>query len=659
VLLASSMDRATVRLNLDSDLTSRLSVSNSLMMSRVDGTEVPAGEAGAMVHNAFLAPPTIAPYDESGNYTDYSHYWWWGAYSRNPVRDANELTNRQVNLRVLGNVSGDYKLLDGLRLRSLFGVDYLDSNSQYYATRLHEFGSGGGSGSMARGENLTYLNENTVNFNRDLGNQRIYLTGGFTWQRAENTGLSQSVTGFVSDAMGVYGLSSGENVSRPNASFSDWTLLSWLGRANYALNDRYLFTLSGRYDGSSRFGAGNKWAFFPSAAVAWRLSQEPFLASVEMLSDLKLRASWGRTGNQEIGIYQSLQRVGSQQLVMGDNRMVTGFTTTNMPNPDLRWETTDQYNAGIDLGLWQQRLTLSADVYRKDTYDLLAQVDLPTSSGFWNVTRNLGEIQNTGVEVGLGMVPVQTSRVTWTVDANASHNRNRVVRLADGKPLSGGSVSFLLGSVHRIEEGKPLAFFYGFQEDGYDNQGNIRYLDQNGDGVINDLDRVDLGSPLPSLNYGLSSGLTVGSFDVSAMLQGVHGNKILNHGLAFSASSFARGENQIADVYGNYWTPERTDAKYPRLNTAATFRFSDRFIEDGSYLRLRNVRVGYRLPASLARGFDSMHIYVSGQNLLTLTGYSWFDPEVSYFGGANLQPGVDLFTYPNTRTVTLGVRIGM
>ena len=661
VVRSSGLDRGTARVNLDGSLNARLSLSNQLLLARTSSRDVPSGEIGNTIHNAFVAPPTVPVYDANGGYYDYSSYWWWGSYPRNPVMDVDEVTNRLTNTRLLESVSGEYALLGGLKAKALFGADYLATQSDYYATRLHLDGAPSGVAQAGRGETLVYLNENTLAYARELGaSQRLDAVGGFTWQRSQSAGLSARTSGFVNDLLGNNALGTGADVSPPNSSRSDWSLRSWLGRANYSLLDRYLVTVSGRYDGSSRFGGGNKWAFFPSAAFAWRVSGEPFLANVGALSNLKLRVSWGRTGNQEIGLYNSLQRVAPELLVIG-NGLTTGFAPANIANPDLRWETTSQVDGGVDVGLWNDRLTLTADAYVKNTSDLLARVSLPSSSGFTSMLRNVGAIRNSGLELGLDMVALQTPRLRWSVAANAAANRNEVRRLADGKEFMAGAVSFNLGSVNLVREGEPLSAFYVFRENGLDDKGSIRYVDGNGDGQITDLDRVIVGSPYPKLTYGLSSSLTVGRFDVAAALQGVSGNKIFNTNLGFAAASFNRGENQIVDVYHDHWSPERPNpnAKYPKISSTTVFRPSERFIEDGSYFRLKSARVGYRVPMPARAGARDLTVYVSGQNLFTRTDYSWYDPEISQYAGNDLRQGIDYFTYPQTRTVSFGLRVGM
>lgn len=663
IIRSSDLGRASVRLNLDSRVSERFRISNQLMLARseTDGVQT-NNEALSVIHNAFVAPPLIPVYDADGNYFDYSNYFFVSGYPRHPIADINEITDERTNFRILESFSAEYDLLEGLTAKSLFGADYLDTKTDYYVTRLHETGGTGGSGRAGRGEVLVYLNENTLNYAADLGqSSRINLTGGFTWQRSDGSGLSAAGSGFVNDILQNKVLGTGTTISPPGTSASNWTLMSWLGRANYTLFDRYLLTVSGRADGSSRFGAGNKWAFFPSAALAWRASDEPFLAGSDLVSNLKLRVSWGRTGSQEIGLYNSLQRIAPDVLVMG-NSLATAYAPVNIANPDLRWETTDQYNAGFDLGLWNERLTFVADAYVKNTSDLLASVNLPSSSGFSSMLRNVGAMRNTGVELSLGGTPVDNASLQWTIDGNVSFNRNEVVELAQGNEFMGPGTG-LHGGIHLIREGEPLSVFYGFVEDGLDETGAIRYVDTNGDGAINDMDRTILGTPYPDFTLGLNSSVSVGAFELDASVQGVFGNEIYNSNLAFVAASFSRGENQLVEVYENHWSPANPDpnAKYPRLSAQTLFRPSDRFVEDGSYMRLKTVRLGYRVPVGSIgwTGADDMLLYVSGQNLLTLTDYSWYDPEISRFGDNDLRIGVDNFGYPQARTVMVGIRMAM
>jgi TonB-linked SusC/RagA family outer membrane protein len=463
----------------------------------------------------------------------------------------------------------------------------------------------------------------------------------------------------VTDDLENNNLGAGEFFDAPSTGSNRSELASYLGRVNYTFKDRYIFSFAGRYDGSSKFGANNKWGFFPSAAVAWRVSDEPFLADRSFLSDLKLRASYGRTGNQALSEYQSLQRIVPVKVPFG-NALSVGFVPANLANPDLRWETTSEINVGFDLGLWDHRVRLTTDLYRKDTEDLLAVVRLPPSSGYSSSIQNVGGIRNTGVEVALGADLVRTAHVLWSLDANIAANRNVVTETAGGVDVLASSVFQLIGSANIIRKGEPLAAFYGFREDGLDVNGQVRYQDVNGDGIINDADRVILGDPYPDFTYGLSSTLRYGRFEVSAFLQGVAGMQVLNINRFYYASSFNRGLNQVREVL-DYWTPENPTARYPKISSTTTFRLADRWVEDASYLRLKNVRVAFNVPESWLRftHASDASVYAAATNLFTRTHYSWYDPEVSSFGGDNTRFGVDHNTFPQARTYTFGVRFGI
>jgi TonB-linked SusC/RagA family outer membrane protein len=653
IIRSSDFNRGSLRASLTSEITPRLLLANQLLVANLERNEVPSG----ILQNAFIAPPTIPVYDEDGNYYDYSELPWWGAFPRNPVADANEITNHQSTFRIVENLSAEYTIVEGLTVKSSWGVDFSNSTTDFYATRLHESGGDGGRAENRWYKERVYLNENTLNLNQKFGTDHNFnATAGFTWQRSEERGLSVEGRGFVSDLLKNNIVGSAEEVSPPETIRQDWTLLSWLGRVNYIFADRYLVTATIRADGSSRFGEGNKWGVFPSAALAWRISNEPFLQNSSSFSDLKLRLSWGVTGNQEIGVFNSLQRIAPVSYVDGD-QLRTGYAPISIANPDLRWEETEQFNAGLDIGLWEQKVTFSADYYVKNTSDLLALVNLPTSSGFNTMLRNVGEIRNSGLELGLGFTPIQNSNFTWQIDANASFNRNEVVRLARGDDFLAPRIA-LLGSIHLVSEGEPLSVFYGFNQTGLDDSGNPTYEDRNNDGDITDEDRTILGSPYPDLVYGFNSNLRYKNFDLSILFQGVTGNEIYNYALGLSAASLAKGYNQITDVHQNYWTADNRypNPKYPRLNTGGYDRPSSRFIEDGSFLRLSTVRLGYNFNKSNFNwlGDHELMLYLSGQNLFTVTGYSWYDPEVNTYGSSDLRPGVDIFTYPQARTITMG-----
>ncbi len=470
--------------------------------------------------------------------------------------------------------------------------------------------------------------------------------------------MNVSASNFVTDALSNNNLGAGENFTAPNTGSSEWTLISWLGRLNYTYNDRYLLTFTGRMDGSSRFGEGNKYATFPSAALAWRLSEENFIQNIEQISDLKLRLSWGLSGNQGINPFESLQRMEPRTLVLGQSSSV-GFAPANMGNPELQWETTEQIDMGLDIDLWEQRLRLSVDYYHKETSDLLALVNLPPNTGFGTILRNVGSVVNQGVEFELGADLLRKGDFYWNISANISSNNNEVKKLARGADIIAPDVN-IQGPANILREGEPLAAFYGLQQDGLTEEGLFNYIDQNGDGEINNDDRVILGNPYPDFTYGLTMNFNYKGFSLSTLIQGEAGKEVWNSNKERGAVSMHRGYNQLAAVV-NRWRPDDPDpnAPFPKATSNLNANPSSFFVEDASFLRLNNVRLAYELPVvKLNLPIRSASIYVSGQNLVTFTDYSWFTPDVNSWGSGDLRIGVDRGSYPSNRSFTVGTQIG-
>jgi len=663
-IIGSKFGRGSLRLNLEQDVTPKLLVTPSVYLSRTKNDRVNTEEGGDganILINAFMAPPLMTPRDENGNFTpgtELKQFPFSPGSGDNPVALALENLNRLTSDRILGNVSARYKFTDALSLKVLGGIDNINNKVDQYTSRVLQSGKPAGSGSDSRSTTTTYLNENTINYKQNFGSDhRVNVTAGFTWQQEQSDYVNVSASNFVTDDLLNNNLGAGENFTSPSSGSSEWTLISWLGRANYVYKDRYMFTLTGRIDGSSRFGEGNKYATFPSAAFAWRLSEEDFISRIEQISNLKLRLSWGLSGNQAISPFQSLQRMTPQQLVLGQSSAV-GFAPANLGNPDLQWETTEQIDLGVDLSLWEQRIRLSADYYHKKTSDLLALVNLPPSSGFGSILQNVGEVVNNGVELELG-ADIIRGEFGWNVNANISSNHNEVKKLARGADIIAPDVN-IQGPANIIREGEPLSAFFGLQQDGLTNDGFFKYVDQNGDGVINNDDRVILGNPYPAFSYGLSMNFNYKGFGLSTLIQGESGKELWNSNKERGAVSMHRGYNQLAAVV-NRWRPDNPDpnAPFPRATSNLNVSPSSFFVEDASFLRIKNVRLSYSLPvAKLNLPFRNVALYVSGQNLLTITDYSWFTPDVNSWSSGDLRIGVDRGSYPSNRSFTFGTQIG-
>jgi len=660
----SSLKKASIRANISTEISKKLALDFNANLMNGDLYVVAEGgqKGGTALSAALVGPPTISPYNENGGYNNARAY----SFSPNELVNALALAKeRKQNLNsknVLLNSALTYEPIDNLKFRTSFGVETDVSRENYYSSSLLPR-TPTGSGSIASTDLTNFLNENTLSYNKNFNEKHdINALVGFTYQKNSvltyNTG---SVSGFLTDRMGEFNLGAGSQTSLPASNFSNWALLSYLGRVNYSFNNTYLLTASIRSDGSSRFSEGNKWGYFPSAAFGWRILNENFMKGVDVdaISDLKLRLSWGLTGNTGINPYQTLNQLRTYSTVFNDSRYI-GYApdNNNLANPDLRWEKTSQTNVGFDLGLLANRLSLTFDYYNKDTKDLLALDQVPISTGYRNTISNVGRISNKGVELGVSAV-ILDKALGWTVDANFTKNRSEVISLPGGSDIFGASVPQpLSSSVNILRENEPVGVFYGYLEDGLNEQGMIKYQDLDDNGVINANDRTIIGNPNPDFTYNFTSNLTYKNFNLNFLFLGVSGNEMFNVNLSSVGNSFYFGENQLKEVYNNHWSPANPDpnAKYPKLSTKTTFSASDRFIEDGSYLRLKNIRLGYnfKLPKIGINGT----LYVSGQNLLTVTNYSGYDPEVNTQGGStSFSNGIDNLGYPASKIYTVGTTL--
>ena len=661
-IIGTGFSRGSFRLNLDQKVSERFSFSTQMYASRSVSDRTETEAFNSIISNAIGMPPVDPPFDDEGNPTPGEvllRYPFSPSAGDNPVIEATEILDKLTATRILANIRNSYRITDDLSYELMLGADIINRKQDEYASRKVR-GNTDGSGGQTRSEATKYIVENLIKYKKTIStNHQLDATGGFTWETFRSDFLSGSAEGFVSDDLLNNSLQAGERFGSPQTGVSEWDLLSYLGRVNYTFLNRYLVTLTGRWDGSSRFGEGNKWGFFPSLALAWRVSDENFMSSSNTISNLKLRFSWGQSGNQAIDPFQSLQRFSPQELVFGESRAkAVGFAPSNLGNPDLKWETTENINLGFDIGLIDQRLRISLDLYHKETTDLLALVNLPPTSGFSTNLQNIGSMKNQGIELSLGADIFGSDKtVAWDVNFNISSNKNEVIELAGGADVIAPAISFV-GSAHILREGEPLSSFFAVEENGLTEDGLISYVDQNGDGDINNSDRVILGNPYPDFIFGFTSHVNYKRFDFDVFVQGEQGRDLWNANLYYSASSFFRGVNQITAVE-NRWTPDNPNpnAPYPKATSGLNLQWSDRFIEDASYLRLKSIKISYNLPVDRLP-INSARVFVSGQNLLTITDYSWYNPDVNAAETGDLRIGVDFDTYPISKTVMFGINIG-
>lgn len=669
IIINSGVQKGSFRLNLDHEIKNWLDLAVNLNLSRRENNSVPVDNGtygNTILTGALSAPPTLPIYDDNGLPTQFDQIYSFTAESqRNPMIWKSPYKNQSKANTALLNSALNFKLTKELSFKTRVGLEYENSSSNSFNPIIFPNDRGGASSSNTYWNSL--LNENILTYNKTFhDHQLLNIIGGFTYQTylAKSSGIS--VSGFSNNITEDYNLGSAETINPPSSSLSQWKLASWLGRANYSVNDKYYITASIRSDGSSRFGEENKWGFFPSGALAWRISKEPFMQNISFINDLKLRTSYGLTGNTALSPYQSLDRLSSVKYIYGNHTENVGYAPSGISNSQLKWETTNEFDIGFDVSMINNRISLTADYYNKHTHDLLASVPLPPSMGFGSMLRNIGEIENQGIEVSV-KADILTKGFKWSSSAQISSNKNRVLKIAGGSDIIASGASTGLPGMNIARVGEPLGAFYGYLEDGLDENGYIKYVDVNKDGVINPSDRIILGNPYPDFYFGYNSTFSYKNFELNLFLQGSYGNDISFRTAFTNLNSFQRGTNQFEDLIGNYWTVENPNphAKYPKISKESALRPSDRFIENGSYMRVKSLELAYNiLPKKVGiPWFTNARIYVKATNLLTFTNYPGLDPEVNTAGNdsqnieSRLQIGIDENGYPNARVIGGGLQL--
>jgi len=667
IVLNTSYRRYTVQFNSESKVRPWINFGHNFTLSH------DVKQQGSYdIRSTMASLPTQPLYDAEGNWSGPGQPAYQYGDLRNPIGTATLSSSRTNGYNVLGNIYGELKPTDKLSFKSLGGIDIKLWDNRAFSPKYDWKPIPQPQSSLSESSNksITYLWDNTLTY-IDTFADKHHLNAmiGSSAQNNVYNYMSASVQEFLSDANNQ--LNNGLVDPTVGGSRNDWAVLSLIGRVNYNYDNKYMVTATMRRDGSSRFSEANRWGTFPSFSAAWRLSEESFFTPSHWVSDIKLRLGYGATGNQGgIDNYAYFTRLKTGQYVFNGTPVSTLYPLV-MPNSDVRWESVKQFNAGADLALLDQRLHLTLDAYLKNTSDMLVPMSVPITTGYSDIyvpSINAGQVQNKGVELTLSSRNIDGALV-WDTDLNLSYNRNKVMKMNDGIALfTGGDIN--MTKVQVSAEGKPVNAFYGYVTNGIfqtqeevDNYavqvsggtapGDIRFLDLDNNGVINADDRTYIGNPFPEWSFSMNNSLTYGNFDLQIFLQGIAGNDIYNANRIWQ-ESMSIPQNQISKVLDR-WRGEGTSNSMPRAvysDPNMNVRHSDRFIEDGSYLRLKNLTLGYTLPTDLSRKayLSNARLYLSAQNLFTLTRYSGFDPEV----GAG---GVDLGTYPVTRTVSLGLNI--
>ena len=676
VILNSGFERGSIRVNVDKTLNNKITVGNSLSISRaVNNQQVTDQTRGGVVNGALVFSPTLPVFDSEGNFTFDNSSIPGSQQVGNPVQDAVETLNKTVTNRFLGNVFLDWKIMDNLIFRASGGMDYQAGRRDFYAPSTNNRGRNAFGSALVQANNVfSPVGTLTLNYDKKFEQSHLTLLGGYESQSQMVDFIGASATNFPTDALGSDNLGLGQIVGTPFSGRDLWRLDSWFGRINYTLLDKFLFTGTFRADGSSRFGAGNKWGYFPSAAVGYNMSNEPFVNNINWLSTLKLTTSWGLTGNQEIGLYQSLSQLNTQRNAFG-SVIAIGLAPGRIPNPDLRWEKTNQVNVGLEIGLIEDRIFFEAAAYYKRTQDLLLPLDLPRTTGFATILQNIGSVENKGLEMAVNSTNL-TGAFKWSTNANITFNRNKVLELGPGETFrlapGTGDGHLQIGNSSILQVGSPVGSFFGLVTDGIYQvgdevtpgsssfgsvgPGDIRYVDVNGDGRIDNNDRTIIGDPQPKFFYGMNNDFSYKNFDLSIFIVGSYGNDVWN----VNSHELFRNDGATNNVRGvmNRWTPDNPSNEWPSSRTRP-FVLSDRHIEDASFLRIRTITLGYNLPTSGINWLRSCRVYLQGQNLFTFTSYTGFDPEVNSLGQNPIGIGIDRGTFPMAKSFILGVNFGL
>lgn len=660
------------RINFETNITDKLkagvNINSSLILDRNTLDGVNTNENAGPVYTSIMYDPTEEVFDENGRPTVSPNNT-----INNPVSLILGVKSKNETNRTLANAFVSYDIFPGLSAKLNLGSDRQQSRRDIYNSTLTRRGEPlRGAADISTLNRNSQLAEYTMNYNKSLNDDHVFnILGGITYQKFRTRFFGASITGFPTDALETNNLGLGDtNNDFLRSNTEENTLLSYLGRVNYNLLDKFLFTASIRADGSSRFGTNNKFGYFPSFAFGYKLTEEEFLPKA--FDELKLRASWGQTGNQEIANYASQLTFGSGPNVVYNNTITNSVIPQRIANPDLKWETTTQFNVGIDASLFNGRLSGTIDYFHKKTTDLLFDLPLPRASGYSSILSNVGSVENKGFELFLSGVIVHKNDFKWSSTLNYSAIRNKVLELGRIEQIVTGGIQ-AVGNTVIIKKGEPLASYYGYVVDGiYQTEEEIKasaepnakpgypkIKDLNGDGRITTADQTVIGTPFPKFTYGWQNSLSYKNFRLDVFFQGQQGSDLLNINIieGLYPTNFRR--NALAELALNRWTPDNRDTKWPSgVNPTAWggSKVNSMVLQDASYLRLKNVQLAYQVPLKSTGKIRSLRVFATGQNLHTWTKYLGFDPEANSFGNSNIR--VDYSSYPLARMYTIGLNAG-
>lgn len=675
IIIGSTFKKFALRSNIDARLSSKLRLGSSFSgaysygdFARAEGHLQHRG----LISAALAGDPTIPIYDSTGK-TPYSEFSSpTGIPVENPVVIAAEFLDKRNNTNIFTNNFLEYEIAKGLVFKTTFGVNYTNAETRLWKSSkvgIATSRTGVATAGVTETKSLNYLNENTLSFRRVIREKHeLNALAGFSVQKNNDNILQAGASDFPTDE--VTYITAGNVTSGTNYN-SQWSMVSWFARLNYVFDGKYLFTGTLRQDGSSRFGSNNKWGTFPSFSVGYRLSDESFMKDLRFISNLKLRASYGIAGNNLISNYAS-QGLLSVTRNVSNGQVISGITPSSLANDNLTWEQSVQTNYGLDLSLFDNRISFTADVYRSLKKHLLLNVNLPAASGFGSSVQNIGELENKGVEFSLYTENIRGKNFQWTTSFNISANKNKVLAL-------NSSTARIMNSDYQVTEvGKPISSFYLLHTTGVFMSkdeisksplqnpavvpGDLKFEDVTNDGKITTADKKIVGSPWPDYIWGFDNRFTYKSLTLSVSINASHGNDVYFQGGEISLND-AGVQNQLAIIDKRYKSAQDPgNGVLPRAirnDYAFTLSATSRYLFDGSFVKIRDINLSYAFPQRVLDKLHMQSLSVFGDvtNVYTFTNYPSYDPEGSIGGDNIAKSGVDYFAYPNPRTFTLGVRV--
>lgn len=689
IIIGTDFKRYTLTNNLSFKVSKRINFGVNIQAQRTDrkGTRTQEGSGGANGAGAMASAYKFMPNQNIYNPDGTFQIALQADPIDNPYAIVTQLQDENTTDRLQANLSGEIEISKSLKFKSTFGVSTTNSRSgSFQPTTLNQGRGTGGDAEINGDKDFNLISENYLTYNQTFSKvHNITLLGGYSLQKGRSEGWGGRSQSFITDAVEYWSLGSGTVLQPASSSLSERQLESYFGRVNYNFDDRYLLTFNARYDGSSNFSKNFKRAFFPSGAVAWNLSNEKFMKNLPFFNSVKLRASYGLTGNQAIAPYQTLARFSSIISVI-NGKQVNAVVPSTVANDNLTWETNTQFDIGADISFLNNRFNLTVDYYNRITKDLLFNVPLPQYSGYSSQLKNIGKVGNKGFEFNLNS-KILTGAFKWSLDFNISTNRNKVLELPDGKDIlfasrPGHLVGIDVNGILRV--GSPVGSFYGWIYDGVYQQGDTftagggfeqraggeKYRDIDGkkdangvltgqpDGILNADDRTIIGDPNPDFIFGMNSDFKFRNFDLNVFFQGSQGNDMLSFTLLEIESMGGAYNSTIRAL--DRWTPTNTDTNIPVRSSSRPQRVSTRWVYDGSFIRLKNLALGYNFTIK-GSGIQKIRVYASAQNILTFTKYPGYDPEVNYNSNgstnSNRNLGLDYGSYPNVKNYSVGLNL--